>query len=155
MLLVTVQPLASYVHAFYNSCDAPYRLCTILLFWNRSLLFLRYLLYLHKLTASNNTQVLAAGYFRTAHKINTQVSVGKFLRLRGRKWVLIFIIKVEIFPVWVCFYQRFLGGEINKYQCWDIHRKILLWPQWNCCRPSLAGYDAVLVMSRRRAFISE
>jgi hypothetical protein len=40
-----------------------------------------------------NTEVLAAGYFRTAHKINTQVSVGKFLRLRGRKWVLIFKIK--------------------------------------------------------------
>jgi len=39
------------------------------------------------------TEVLAVGYFRTAQKIETKVSVGKLLRLRGRKWILIFKIK--------------------------------------------------------------
>jgi len=93
MLLWTVQSLASCVHTFYSSSDAPYRFCIMLSFCNRSLLIFVTCYVFTKLLLAINNEELVAGYFSTAQKIKTRVSVRKFLRLRGRKWVLIFKIK--------------------------------------------------------------
>ena len=54
--------------------------------------FVMYCAFTKLLLAVNNGEQ-AAGYFRTAQKIKTHVSVRKFLRLRGRILVLIFKIK--------------------------------------------------------------
>jgi hypothetical protein len=54
--------------------------------------FAIYFVFTKLLLAINNGEQ-GAGYFRTSHEIKTYVSARKFLRLRGRKWVLIFKMK--------------------------------------------------------------
>lgn len=76
---ILLLPLAASVSHFHFGTDLFY-------------FFVTYCLFTKLLLAKNNEE-LAAGYFRTAQTIKTHVSVRKFLRIRDRKWVLIFKIK--------------------------------------------------------------